>query len=953
MTKPLGDLIRQFILFTIGSWAVTPILGYSVALYYGMVNAQFFFKPAIILLILPYLLLLGWVVVHFSRFLKPVQAWIGQHPQGGQLPAQLVQHIQGFSGNYWSFHLLAIFLLPTAQHWLGLYASGSQPMSSLLNVMLLQLVISIMAGMPGYLIALSRLGKLGKYTGIALQQFSMKTKMLIVGVYIPILATTIMMKYFWWRTGFLSSEIVLAWAMLGMSAFVITALAIHSLSQSLKPVEEIIYGTGASLYKKMAASLRPCSNDEVGSLVEMLGKLFRRLGDQEAYVNAIIENAAEGIIVINKLGKVETFNPAAEQLFGYQYHDIHHKPVSWLLPELNIHTLTHYSGEHETTGLRKNGKSFDVALRISEMSTDNGLFYTCLVGDISERKAAEYKLMEAESRYRDLVETAHDMVWSMDMHGHWTYLNDATRRIYGYEPEEMLGRDFIEFQAAESYERDIAAFARVLDGHELLTYETIHLDKEGNHRYICFNAKPLFDGKGKVIRITGTARDVTEQKIFERELTYQAQHDSLTGLYNRNYFQTELQRLISRVARSGAECALLYLDLDQFKYVNDTLGHAAGDRLLLECTNLLKANIREGDLLARFGGDEFTVLLYNVDKAATERVAENLRKLFESYRFMDSGKTFNVTCSIGITLVNSETSSVDEVMSQADLACNISKTQGRNCVHMYKPSDYEKSGMAEDIGWATRVRDAIDKDRFKLAYQPIMSLSNEHVMDYEVLLRMCTDNGDHIMPSGFMPSAERFGLVNQVDRWTVRQAIQNLAQHHADGNQIRFAINLSGHAFDDRELLPMINSLLRDTRLDPSSLTFEITETAAIADMQAAMRFIGELKDIGCQFALDDFGSGFCSFTYLKHLPVDKLKIDGSFVQSLAHTNVDQAMVKSMNQIAHALGKQTIAEFVENQATLDILKTFGVDYAQGNYLGRPSSSLSTGVSGREASLLVS
>lgn len=616
MTKPLRDLTRRFILFTISGWALAPIIGYGIALHYGMVDTTAFFRPALGLLVIPYLVLLCWVSLHFSRFLQPVQQWIKQNPQGGQLPSELEQHIQGFSGNYWSFHLLTIFLLPTAQHWTGLYATELKPMTSLLNVMLLQLVIAIMVGMPGFLIALSTLGKLGTYTGTALQQFSMKTKMLIVGVYIPLLATTIMLKYYWWRTQFLSSEILVAWAMLGVGAFVITALAIRSLSQSLKPVEEIISGSGASPYKEMAARLRPRSNDEVGSLVEMLGKLFRRLGDQEAYVNAIIDNAAEGIIVINKQGKVETFNPAAEQLFGYKYHDIHHKPVNWLLPNLEIHKLSHYYGEHEVIGRRRNGEDFDAAMRISEMSTDNGLFYTCLVGDISERKAAEYKLMEAESRYRDLVETAHDLVWSMDQRGHWTYLNNATQRIYGYEPEEMLGRDFIEYQAPESYERDIAAFARVLDGHELLQYETIHLDKQGNQRYICFNAKPLFDGNGKVVRITGTARDVTEQKIFERELTYQAQHDTLTGLYNRNYFQQELQRLISRVARSCAECALLYLDLDQFKYVNDTLGHAAGDRLLLECTNLLRANIREGDLLARFGGDEFTILLYNVDKSA-------------------------------------------------------------------------------------------------------------------------------------------------------------------------------------------------------------------------------------------------------------------------------------------------------------------------------------------------
>lgn len=953
MTKPLRDLSRYFTLFTISGWALPPLVGYGIALHYGMVEAQFFFQPSLGLVVIPYLLLLCWVSFHFSRFLKPVQQWIKQYPQGRQLPSELEQHIQSFSGNYWSFQLLTIFLLPTVQHWAGLYGASAQPIASLLNVMLLQLVISIMLGLPGFLMALSTLGKLGAYTGTAIQQFSMKTKMLIVGGYIPLLATSIMVKYYWWRTQFLSGEIILAWAMLGIGAFVITALAIRSLSQSLKPVEEIISGSSASPYKKMAARLRPRSNDEVGSLIEMLGKLFRRLGDQESYVNAIIENAAEGIIVVNKQGQVETFNPAAEALFGYPYNDIHHKPISWLLPDLNIGSLSHYHGEHETVGRGKNGKDFDVALRISEMSTDNGLFYTCLVGDISERKAAEYKLMEAESRYRDLVETAHDLVFSMDTQGHWTYLNNATHRIYGFEPEQMLGNDFIEIQAPESYERDMAAFARVLEGHELLQYETIHLDKGGNQRYVCFNVKPLFDNNGKVIRITGTARDVTEQKIFERELTYQAQHDSLTGLYNRNYFQKELQRLISRVARSGAECALLYLDLDQFKYVNDSLGHAAGDRLLLECTNLLKANIREGDLLARFGGDEFTILLYNVDQAATERVAENLRKLFESYRFMDSSKTFNVTCSIGITLISSETESVDEVMSQADLACNISKTQGRNCVHMYKPADFEKSGMAEDIGWATRVRDAIDKDRFKLVYQPIMSLHDDKVIDYEVLLRMTTDSGDHIMPSGFMPSAERFGLINQVDRWTVRQAIHTLTEHHENDHNIRFAINLSGHAFDDRELLPMINSLLRETQLDPTALTFEITETAAIADMQSAMRFIGELKDFGCQFALDDFGSGFCSFTYLKHLPVDKLKIDGSFVQAMAHTHVDQAMVRSMNQVAHALGKKTIAEFVENQATLDLLKEYGVDYAQGNYLGKPSATLNSGVSAKESSLLVS
>ena len=299
----------------------------------------------------------------------------------------------------------------------------------------------------------------------------------------------------------------------------------------------------------------------------------------------------------------------------------------------------------------------------------------------------------------------------------------------------------------------------------------------------------------------------------------------------------------------------------------------------------------------------------------------------------------HILCSIGVALIDNQVNSADDVMSQADLACNISKTQGRNNVHMYNPQDNDKAGMAEDIGWATRVRDAIDKDFFKLYFQPIYSLTTDTVHDYEVLLRMTTESGDIIMPSGFMPAAERFGLAHNVDRWTVRHSMEHLALLQQDDASIQFAINLSGRAFEDKTLLPMIDDILREHNLNPASLTFEITETAAIADLQAAMHFIGKLKDLGCQFALDDFGSGFCSFTYLKHLPVDKLKIDGAFVQGLAHATVDQAMVKSMNQVAHALGKTTIAEFVENAATLAMLKEIGVDYAQGHYLGKPTAQI--------------
>jgi len=350
----------------------------------------------------------------------------------------------------------------------------------------------------------------------------------------------------------------------------------------------------------------------------------------------------------------------------------------------------------------------------------------------------------------------------------------------------------------------------------------------------------------------------------------------------------------------------------------------------------LKDKLREGDLLARFGGDEFTILLYNTTEQAVDIVAHNLLGFFESYRFFSNSQLFNITCSMGITLINNQTESAESALSHADIACNIAKKQGRNCFHIYDPANKQLDGMAEDMGWASRVKNAYENDHFSLVYQPIVSISDGTVADYEVLLRMDLDDGQRILPGGFIPAAERFGLINHVDRWTVSRAMRALVTLHEKNKNICFAINLSGRAFEDKELLPMIQGILNNTGLDPTSLTFEITETAAIANIAAAKIFIGKLKDIGCQIALDDFGTGFCSFAYLKNLPVDKLKIDGSFVQSLDTSKVDRAMVQSMNQVAHALGKQTVAEFVQNEKTLKLLKKYGVDYAQGYYLGKPA-----------------
>ncbi len=939
MHKALTDIQRRLALITSLSFALAPLAAYALAITFNLISTDELLQPAVATIMgASYVALTLWVYLHFRRLLAPTVRWIQKHNSADRLPDDHHQKLLQFSGNYWAFFLIGVLVLSAEQIWLGAADNDPQP---ILHFLLLKLVVAILVGMPGYLLALATLGKLTCFVGLPQVVVSMRTKMLLVGAYIPLLTTTTLLQYYWWRTHFISLELLMVWGLLGLTAFVLTVLAIRGLTQSLNPVYKVISGTGASTYAELARSLSPQSTDEVGYMVHTLGRLFRRLGEQDTMMHAIIDNAAEGIIVVDLLGKIVTFNPAAEKLFGFSKHETKGKSLGWLIPGLvdEEGAPLRIEDELETEGLPRQGKAVPVSVRMSDMHMDGGEYRSILVADISVRKKAQINLIEAEARYRDLVETAHDLVWSMDAEGCWTYLNYAALRIYGHSTTAMLGKPFTDFQAPESAQRDVDAFHQVMEGRELVQYETVHLNADGQPRHISFNARPLKDEHGKIIRITGTARDITEQKVFEHELTYQAQHDSLTGLYNRNYFHNELERLVARLARSANNCALLYLDLDQFKYVNDTQGHASGDRLLIECTKMLKRHVREGDLLARFGGDEFTVLLYNVDERAAMKVAENIRVLFEAFRYMDGGKTFNITCSIGVALLDGEIESADEALSHADLACNISKTQGRNCVHRYNPLDNQKAGMAEDIGWATRVRDAIEKDRFRLVFQPIYHIANDHVKDYEVLLRMRTEAGEIIMPNGFMPAAERFGLINNVDRWTVRRAMEHLAGMRGERHDVHFSINLSGRAFDDKELLPMISSILNDTKLDPSAITFEITETAAIANIQAAVHFIGSLKDLGCQFALDDFGSGFCSFTYLKHLPVDKLKIDGAFVQGLATGSVDQAMVQSMNQVAHALGKKTIAEFVEDAETLVLLREFGVDFAQGNFVGRPESEI--------------
>lgn len=439
------------------------------------------------------------------------------------------------------------------------------------------------------------------------------------------------------------------------------------------------------------------------------------------------------------------------------------------------------------------------------------------------------------------------------------------------------------------------------------------------------------------IAAIGNALNATISAIKERDdrLRQLADHDHLTGLVNRYCFTQKLGREVTRVAHEGRSSALLFIDLDYFKLVNDTLGHAAGDRLLVQVADRLKSCVLEKDTVSRFGGDEFTVLVPQVSADTAANIARSIIKILRDMHFVENGQVFNICCSVGITLIDTDRYTSDELLAQADMACYEAKSRGRSCYSLFAGRNDTDQMMAY-IGWSQKIKQAIDNDHFVLYYQPIINVRTGRPELFEVLLRMPDGGKKMIEPAAFLPVAERFGLMLEIDRWVIRNALKALGELRATEGTARFCVNLSGHIFEDPHLVRRVQESLEANGLPPSSVIFEITEQVAIRYLYNASRHMQELMDMGCQFALDDFGAGFSSLTYIKRLPVDYIKIEGSFIENMANDSIDQAMVRSIVQIAQTIGKRTIAEYVHDARSLEILRELGVDYAQGFYLGRPS-----------------
>jgi diguanylate cyclase (GGDEF)-like protein len=432
----------------------------------------------------------------------------------------------------------------------------------------------------------------------------------------------------------------------------------------------------------------------------------------------------------------------------------------------------------------------------------------------------------------------------------------------------------------------------------------------------------------------------TSEREFVERLSWQASHDALTGLVNRREFEIRLRTALDKLSLQPSEHSLMFLDLDQFKVVNDTCGHAAGDQLLKQTSMLLHETLGASGLLARLGGDEFGVLLENCDANSAIGTAERLRLALQELRFVWNGCVFSISVSVGLVHV-AEADAMEQTLRSADMACYMAKEKGRNRVQVYHPSDAELVERVGEMAWVQRIRNGLDEQRFCLFAQEIRSLNKDEPdrSCVELLLRLHDEDGKLVQPGSFIPAAERYGLMPLIDRWVVRNAFALLASRLNSSEPVQLsscAINLSGATFSDDDFIDYVRRQFDLYRVPPGMICFEITETSAIANLSSAKRFIQALKKLGCRFSLDDFGTGMSSFSYLKHLPVDYIKIDGSFVTEMLNSKVDRAMVETIAHIARVMGKRTVAEFVESSEILQALREIGVDYGQGYAIGKPA-----------------
>jgi diguanylate cyclase (GGDEF)-like protein/PAS domain S-box-containing protein len=555
-----------------------------------------------------------------------------------------------------------------------------------------------------------------------------------------------------------------------------------------------------------------------------------------------------------------------------------------------------------------------------------------------KRELANQILQENEQRYKDLAEAGANVFWELDKHLKYSYISGSTEDLCGLEPSAMKGHYPPQLHQNNSrLDVDWELFKRITKTRQPLKNFTFSLkDREQGVRIFKINGNPLFDEQHNFLGYRGVKQEITAEQNLYQQIAYQAAYDDLTGLINRREFNQKLEYSVQKAQKYNTESVLCYLDLDRFKIVNDTAGHLVGDRLLSELAQLLKGMIRKEDTLGRLGGDEFGLLLEGCSITEAELVCEQLIRAINNYRLQWKTVEFDVGVSVGMVGIGQDATDTTELLSRADLACYQAKNLGRGRVYIVENNDQELGLQQTQMSHVANVSQAIKENRFYLVKQLIKPIRDrgEQRNHYELLLRLKDTAGNSISPEEFIPVAERYGVITIVDRWVLEATLKSYQQYFAAQKDL-VSINLSGASINDERFTTFAIDLIKKSQVPGDCLCFEITETAAIAQMKHAHKFMMAMKELGVKFALDDFGSGLSSFSYLKNLPIDYLKIDGSLVRGIPNEEYNRAIVTSINEVAHLMGIKTIAEFVETDQILEHIARISIDYAQGYITGKP------------------
>ncbi len=546
-------------------------------------------------------------------------------------------------------------------------------------------------------------------------------------------------------------------------------------------------------------------------------------------------------------------------------------------------------------------------------------------------------LRQSEFKFRSTFERAAIGILQLDARARVIEANRAACETLAYEMEDIRFKHFSDLLEPTLSDHVSAASAfKPESDNDSHTAEHRMRAGDGSIIWAKLTTSRLQAGRKSGARFIVILEDVSESHRLTEELNYQASHDELTGLINRRAFMKYLEEALHRAQNEHFVHALCFIDLDRFKIVNDTSGHEVGDHLLRQVTGEISRHLRKGDLFARLGGDEFGLILDCCDPESAAEIAETIRNSLTEKPFVWEDRSFSIGCSIGIAPITASSHDALELLRAADSACHLAKEQGRSRVLLAKEDDQALAARRQQMEWLERIRKAIQEERLMLYAQRITALQDEDNLNYEILLRMRNEEGEIVPPGAFLPAAERFGIADLVDRWVIENTFASLKAHSEHLSALhRCHINISGNSFDQEGFAAFVEARLTEAPELAPKICFEITETAAVRNLAEVRQFMTRMESLGCRFALDDFGSGLSSFGYLKQLPVDCLKIDGAFVRNIADNKTDRAMVKAINDIAHTLEKETVAEFAENQASVDILKSLGVDYAQGYHLHRP------------------